>query len=163
MSLVVSDTSPISLLVQIDLIELLPRLFENIVVPPDIAAELSDVRSPRSVRDLVANRPTWLQIQSPTSLQVLPDLHTGEIAAISLCVELKCPLLIDERDGRKAAQSLGIPVVGVIGILETAAKAGLIEDLAYVHQTIRTTRFHISEAVLRESLRRLEEYRDKRK
>jgi len=39
--LVVADTSPLIALVNIEHVDVLPKLFEQIVIPPDIIAELA--------------------------------------------------------------------------------------------------------------------------
>jgi len=53
---VVSDTSPINYLLQIDGIGILPDLYGRIVVPNAVIAELGDAESPDVVRDWVELR-----------------------------------------------------------------------------------------------------------
>ena len=62
MRLVVADTSPLRYLVQIDEIELLPRLFEKVFVPSILCDELSHPSTPEAVRGWIASRPTWLDL-----------------------------------------------------------------------------------------------------
>ncbi len=85
---------------------------------------------------------------------LLPDLDPGESAAISLAVELHATLMVDERDGRKAAIAHGLKIIGAIGILERAANEGVIHDLKKIYDQIRLMRFHIGDAVLDDSLSR---------
>ena len=49
--IVVADSSPLIVLVKVDLIEILPTLFERIVVPASVAAELIHSRRPKRVQD----------------------------------------------------------------------------------------------------------------
>ena len=44
-------------------------------------------------------------------------LDTGESAFITLAIENKMPLIIDEKKGRKFAQKQGLEIIGLIGIL----------------------------------------------
>lgn len=111
-------------------------------------------KAPEIVRAFIADLPTWSSIQSPAEPMEFPTLDAGESAAIALALELNSPLMIDERDGRDIARSRGLEVIGAIGILERAADLGLIADLASVYDEIRTMRFHISGALLDESLGR---------
>ncbi len=45
------------------------------------------------------------------------NIDDGEIEAISLALELKLQLIIDERKGRKIAVEQGLKIVGILGIL----------------------------------------------
>ena len=55
-------------------------------------------------------------------------LDPGEAAAISLAVEIGSDLvLMDERRGRREAQTLGLALTGTLGVLAAAAQAGLID------------------------------------
>jgi len=49
--LVIADTSPVNYLILIGHIELLPRLFERIVVPSSVQAELANLGGPLEVRN----------------------------------------------------------------------------------------------------------------
>ena len=58
------------------------------------------------------------------------DLDAGEAEAIALAVEVEADLLLmDERLGRETARHLGMRYVGLIGVLITAKRNGLIDDV----------------------------------
>lgn len=72
----------------------------------------------------------FLQIRVPIPSSTLTDLKLeldeGEAEALALAKELVADaVLIDEADGRKVAQRLGIPVIGTIGILVRAKRMSL--------------------------------------
>ena len=115
---------------------------------------MAHAKAPKAVRSFINAPPQWLSVRSPLKIIALPSLDLGEIAAISLAIELDAPLLMDERDGRVAAQAYGLSVVGAVGILEQAANKGLIPDLAAVHAAIRTLPFHVADKLLDASLAR---------
>lgn len=154
MSIIVSDTSPLNLLVQVEQIHLLPILFGQVIIPSEVAREMAHTKAPAVVRAFIAALPAWVITQAPAILLSFPDLDPGETAAISLAVELAVPLLIDERDGRAAAKLKGIEVIGAIGVLERAADRGLIADLAAVHERIRSLPFRVADVILQDSLAR---------
>jgi hypothetical protein len=57
-------------------------------------------------------------------------LGAGEVSAILLAIELRADaVLMDDRDGRRAAWKAGVDTVGCIGILEEAFSLKLIPDL----------------------------------
>ena len=146
--IVVADSSPIIVLVAVGRIDILPAQFDRIVVPPDVAAELSSPKRPESVRGLIAVPPSWLEIVAPSSVEPIEGLHAGELAAIALARELRADqIVLDEYYGRKAAAARGLRVVGTVGVLEAAARRGLV-DLGEAFEKIKRTDFWVSPAFL---------------
>ena len=55
---------------------------------------------------------------------------------------------MDEKSGQLAVESLGLVAVGVIGILTTAARQGMIDFELVIRRLVETTNFRVSDAVL---------------
>lgn len=75
--------------------------------------------------------PAWLRIQSLHSeaqaVIFAQSVDRGEAEAIALARELHADhLLIDERKGRRLAQQQGVPVLGLLGVVLLAKRAGHI-------------------------------------
>ena len=120
--IVVSDTSPLTALLTVREAELLPRLFQEVVIPTAVETEL---------RRSHATLPGWLKIlpaQNVAKVSAYAQLvDAGEAEAIALAEEIKADrLLIDERKGRRLAREHGLPVVGLLGVVLLAKRAGLI-------------------------------------
>ncbi|MFY7831320.1 MAG: DUF3368 domain-containing protein [Pseudanabaena sp.] len=118
--IVVSDTSPINYLLLINQIDLLPRLFQQIIVPDVVRDEMVDPSAPLVLQQWIANPPPWFTVQTVSVVdETLDALDPGEQAAISLAQTLPADLLIiDERLGRQIASDRGIPIIGTLGILD---------------------------------------------
>ena len=129
MMVVIADTSPINYLVLINEIEVLSRLYGHIVIPQEVAVELTDSGAPAAVRVWMEQRPKWIEIRSaPIPDLGLMELDAGEATAISLAeAETDVLLLIDETAGRLEASRRGIPNTGTLGVLRRAAIEGLID------------------------------------
>lgn len=83
----------------------------------------------------------------------IPQLHAGEAAAIDLALEVRAEIvLMDERSGRRIAESCGLRVMGVIGVLELAARQHLV-DLSVAFEQIKRTDFWITHEFLDQKLR----------
>ena len=124
MQLVIADTSPINYMIQINQIELLPRLFEGVALSNIVQSELSHVRAPLPVRRWIANPPSWLEIHATPDVTHLAveGLDEGETAAIALVESLDADLLlIDEREGFRVAMRRGFQATGTLGVLDLAA------------------------------------------
>lgn len=147
MRLVIADTGPINYLIQIGHVELLSYLFERVVLPSAVHAELSDSRAPLSVRRWIAAVPAWLEIHHTTGLPQ-SGLHAGETAAIVLAKSLHADLLlIDGRAGVRRAKQEGLRVTGTLGVLDLAAQRGLL-DLRSAFTHLRSTNFRCPEEVM---------------
>jgi predicted nucleic acid-binding protein len=139
--IVVSDTSAITSLLQIGRLAILPALYQNVVIPVEVANELLRFH---------ATLPGFIQVMPVADRALfkrfLTELDPGEAAAIALMLEGKGDLLLmDERRGRAVAAREGLAVVGVIGVLVEARHRGLITSLAGVIDDLeRLAGFRIS-------------------
>jgi predicted nucleic acid-binding protein len=138
--IVVSDTTPLNYLVLINAIDVLPRLFDEIYVPPSVVSELDQPKTPHLVRQWAKSPPAWLTIVAPRSrLASTVALGAGEADALSLAKELGInEVLIDERRGRKIAEQEGMTPLPTLAILERAAAENLLELHVAVDQLQRT-------------------------
>jgi len=145
-SVVVSDTTPLNYLILIGNIDVLPRLFGKVLIPPAVLRELSHPKTPAAVAAWTRTLPEWVEVQAPRT-----DLHlgldAGENEAISLAVELGLAILMDEHAGRSVAEQRGVLVLGTLAVLNTADAKGWLEFEAAVSR-LRTTNFRFSEIVL---------------
>ena len=139
MSVVVSDTSPLHYLILCDAEEILPRLFQQVVIPPTVFQELQRPNTPARVKQWASKLPAWANVQAPHTLNPTLDVDAGELEAISLAQEIDATaILMDDRAGRAAAQHCGLAVVGTVGLLEQAAGCGLV-DLPDVFARLQQT------------------------
>ena len=152
MRLVIADTGPLNYLILIRHIDLLPVLFEKVVLPAAVQVELASGQAPLLVRDWIANLPNWAQVREATLSQAedasLKGTDAGERAAIQLAALLNADLLLmDDRKGVTAAQGKGLRVTGTLGILDLAAQRGLA-DFAQAVGQLRQTNFRFPGALL---------------
>jgi predicted nucleic acid-binding protein len=147
--IVVADTSPINYLLLIDQIDLLPRLFQQIIIPDMVQDEMLDPDAPPVLQQWIANPPSWLTVQPVPIIDItLSSLDPGEQAAITLAQTLPADLLIiDERLGRRIAEERGIAIIGTLGILDDAATQGLI-NLAEAIARLQQTNFRASRRII---------------
>lgn len=97
-------------------------------------------------------------IQTPKVIVPYHGLRVGETAAIALAKEIGAEYLImDEKLGRKVASREGLTVIGTVGILEIAAKEGLLDLAAAFAQLIQTD-FRVAPEFLDSRLLAFERY-----
>ena len=145
---VVADSTCLIALERIGQIEILPVLFESVLIPPAVAQEFG-ISLP------------WLKIER-LSDQVLVAvlkmmIDDGEAEAIALSQEQKCRIILDDRQARRVGQDMGLRVIGTVGILILAKKRGILSTVKPVLQNLDDIGFYISAALKAEVLRLVEE------
>ena len=104
--IVIADSTPLNYLILIHQVDLLPQLFDRILIPPAVFEELQHQETPDVVRRWIAGPPSWLQVQALRSVldPALGFLDPGEREAIALAEELQADqLLLDDADASPTA------------------------------------------------------------
>ncbi|HEX3127820.1 MAG TPA: DUF3368 domain-containing protein [Thermoanaerobaculia bacterium] len=136
---IVSDTSPICYLLLIGQADVLGVLFKQVCIPLAVRDELEAVPA---FHAWLASPPAWLEIRAvPPGLETgLGRLDPGEREAILLSEILEADLvLLDERKARQVAKERGLAVMGLLGVLDLAAQAGLVSLVDAVERLGRTS------------------------
>ena len=134
---IISDTSCLILLDKIQELNLLKKLFGEIVVTQEIVDEFK--------MDL----PYWFKIgnaSNKTYQKILEaSLDKGEASAIAYAIEQQdCLLIIDDQKGRKYAEQLGIKITGTLGVIIDAKLTGHIKSVKRLLVKIKKTDFRLS-------------------
>ena len=140
--IVVSDTSPICYLLLIGETNILGQLYGQVLIPEIVQKELADTRSPDIVQTWIQIPPKWLIIQRVSILSDdnLNILDPGERDAIILAEQQKANLvIIDDLLGRQIAQSRGLRVTGLLGVLDEAARQNLLNFPSVIAKLEKTT------------------------
>jgi len=146
---VVADTSPILYLHLIGEIDVLPALFGEIHLPTAVYNELCHPAAPAALRVWALTAPAAGLADPETAL-----LDDGERAAIALAELIHADLvLMDERKGVRVSLQKGFEGTGTLGILDLAARRGLI-DLAECFERLKATNFRYRPAMLDDILAR---------
>lgn len=142
---VVSDTSCLIALSNIDELDLLEKLYHSIITTPTVANEFGQ------------QLPDWVTILAPADkqkqqlLELLVD--AGEASAIVLALELKADLIIlDDHKARVSAEKLGLNITGTIGVIVRAKKSGVIPSIRPIVDKLTRTDFRISDELLKAAL-----------
>ena len=154
--LVVTDTSPINYLVLIGHIDVLPVLFERIVIPQAVVEELRDERTPDIVRQWIAAPPSWCATQSLQGVldPALLSLGSGEREAIALCQQIGADaLLTDDTRAYDEASAREIGGIRTLALLERASLRGLL-DLPTAIAKLQATTFYAPAHVINDMLAR---------
>ncbi len=82
--IVVSDTSAISNLLQVDLLHILNLVYGKIIIPKVVYVELCEIKTQKQIIDSLK----WIEVESATDFEFIKklesDLDAGESEAIAL-------------------------------------------------------------------------------
>ena len=149
----VCDMGPLHYLVLIGAEHVLPQLFDRVLTPPAVLAEMGHPDTPMAVRGWAAAPPQWLEVKDPTWVEDIPSLGrkgargAGEKAAIALaCEERADVILMDDKTGRREARKRHLEPLWMLQVLDEAAERGLINDLPDKLEYLEhRTRFYVGE------------------
>lgn len=153
---VVSNTSPLTHLAAIGQFGLLGQIYGQLSIAEGVWDELNAFEHAWSGRAETASA-SWLgrfEVRNTPLVETLRrDLDRGEAETIALALEVQVDLvLMDEREGRHAAQRLGLGTVGVVGVLLDAKQQGLLTAVRPAFDALRAARFYLGGPVYRKGL-----------
>lgn len=148
--IIISDTSSLIIFQKIGELEILNKLYSEIIITPQIEEEFKD------------KLPSWIVITTVKDIKYLNLLATqvdlGEASAIALSQEIDNSLiLLDDLKARKLAEKLKLNFTGALGIIHKAKKTGVIKKVKPLIDKLLETNFRISEKIIKELLRINEE------
>ena len=157
---IAADAGPLIGLARAGILEILPRLYPTVEVPPAVVDELrlgEDRPGSRALRE--AHEMGWLvtvTLNRPERLaEVGHAVDRGEAEAILLAEERGSRfLLLDKRRARAVARSRGIVVVGTGGLLLVAKERGLLLSVGPALEKLAEAGYRLSPR-LREEIARL--------
>jgi predicted nucleic acid-binding protein len=76
-SVVVADTSPLNYVIQCEAIDVLPRLYQQVVIPQAVFDKLNDPGAPASVRRWIQARSPSVVVRSPARIDETLALGRG--------------------------------------------------------------------------------------
>ncbi|MCI0339182.1 MAG: DUF3368 domain-containing protein [Acidobacteria bacterium] len=144
--IVISDTTPLRYLIEIEEVHILEKLFGQVIIPEKVYEELQGKKTPQKVKEWIQSPPSWLEVRQADLSLFTPErpIQDGEREAIALAIELKPDaLLLDDEDAMKEAYRLKIPFLRTFRILEEAAKKNFLGDLTKVVEKMSQTSFYM--------------------
>lgn len=158
--IVVSDSTPLITLMKASQLDVLHKMFGEIVIPEAVYKELTTNRSFINEAELIKNSDfikvvTVEDRKAVSILQRATGLDLGESEAIVYADDNQADLLLmDEVSGRRVALNMGIAIMGSAGVLVSAFREGhlSIVEAEEAFLKIRSANRHISEKLIADAL-----------
>ena len=147
---IISDTSCFIILTNIGELELLHKVYGQVLTTIDIATEYGEPL------------PDWVEIATVTdkyTQQLLEmQIDKGESSAIALALETPdSTVILDDYKARKIAQQLGLTYTGTMGVIIKAKLKGIISSIKPLLEKIKQTDFRLSPEIELQALKEANE------
>jgi len=138
------DTSSLIILNKINALDLLNKIYSNVIITNYIQLELNEAI------------PSWISVELTYNIDKSFlknfNLGLGETSIIINAIKNNGFLIIDDLKARKIATTLRLRFTGSIGILIIAKELKLIDSVKYYLEKIQETNFRLSDALINQVL-----------
>jgi predicted nucleic acid-binding protein len=165
MSIVISNTTPIISFMKIKGLHILRGIFSEVIISKGVYDELTAKVFLKEEINMI-NNCGFIKIREVKNefavklIQKQLSLDLGESESIVLTNEIKANILImDERKGRKIAQSMGLNITGTLGVILQAKNKGIIDEVKPFLDKLIENNIRISEKLYKDTLISANEYK----
>lgn len=153
--LAVVNASPLIFLARGGHLDLLAKLADRTIVPQPVATELQ-ARGDTDRTVLALTRCKWLEIVSappiPADVQSW-GLGLGESSVLALAQQHStATVVMDDLAGRRCATSMGLPVLGTLGVVLNAKRKGLVPLARPIMEDLVRSGMYLSRNLLEQVL-----------
>lgn len=143
---VISNTSCLIALDNIQMLPILKKLYKNIYITEEVSWEFGE------------NLEDWIEIRrvkDKNYMNILNNLiDLGEASTVALSLETANSLMIlDDQKARKVAKTLELNFTGLLGVVLRAKERKIIDSVQEVINKLKSAGFRISEKMEAEVLR----------
>ncbi len=144
--IIISDTSTLILLHKIEELDILNKVYGQVLTTPEVADEFGE------------ELPQWIEVKavSDKKYQTLlaTQIDAGEASAIALAMEFDDVLVIlDDLKARKLAEKLQLKITGTLGVIYKAKQMNVLEKVKPIIDKLLLTNFRISDNIIKEILK----------
>lgn len=154
------NSSPLIILTRAGILEFLQLVGGQIFVCSAVAQEIAAYGPDDPTVRAVAGADWLVIVEAPPVPSSLRRLGLGEGETATLAWAMNHPgatAILDDSEARRAAVSLGVPVVGTLGLILAAKEHGRILEAAPVVERARRAGLYLSDRLVRASLARIGE------
>lgn len=149
------NASPLIYLARTKFLHLLKLAAPEILIPRSVAAEVA-ARGPSDPAARALSETPWLRQVETIGIpeEVLAwDLGPGESAVIAWALSHSgCLAVIDDLEGRRCAETLGIRLRGTLGLVLRARSQNIVAEARPVLEALRAAGMYLSDRIVNKAL-----------
>jgi uncharacterized protein len=151
----ISDASPLILLGKIGQASLLAELCDQLIIPDKVLREVGAKPEGRMTLDVLARHGSFrTEAERPIPPEIAAwDLGPGESQVLATAQSHPgARAVVDDLEARRCAQSIGVPVVGTLGVILRARRYGMITEARPIMTALRAVGLYVSDDLLEQLL-----------
>jgi predicted nucleic acid-binding protein len=156
----VVNASPLILLARIDRLDLLASLADRLVVPEAVIREIQAGSHRDDTIERLKSLPSILRLADlsvPDRIH-LWDLGAGEAQVLAHGLERQgAEVVLDDLAARRCARSLGLPMIGTVGVVILCRHRGILSSARPVIERLREAGLRLKPALMDEALSKVDE------
>ncbi len=158
---VIVNTTPLIALCHVGQLNLLKKLYSEIMIPRAVYRELSKKKQSICKRQVDLSL-EWIHVKDIENQMAKSmfktQLHDGEVEVMILAKERSADIvIIDDANAKKYAKYLKLSVTGTLGVLIKAKREGYISELKPIIQEMIEKNIYISEKLMKFCLEQVNE------
>lgn len=158
---VVVNTTPLIALSHVGQLDILKKLYGEIIIPKAVYRELS-AKTESICKKAVDRSLEWIRVENiknqMAKTMYKTQLHDGEVEVMILSKEIAADIvIIDDANAKKHAKYLGLPVTGTLGVLIKAKREGHINELKPILHQMAENGIYISKSLIELCLKQVGE------
>jgi len=146
----VLNASPVIVLARAGYLDLVPKLISSPVIPRAVATEIQAGEANDPACRFLSS-PSWLRVVDLNpALSPLAMWRLGQGESEVLEYARKNPgtvAVLDDKAARRSAKALNVPVVGTLGLLLAAKRAGLLDSLQIAIDRVKSSGLFVDDTV----------------
>ena len=151
----VMNASPVILLAKAEVIHTVPQLCDELVIPAGVVSEIQTGAVADAGRSWLAGTGGQFVRAAPPIPSALADWHGGageaEVMAWALAYS-GFTAVLDDLKARNKAKTLGLAVIGTVGIILRAKQRGLIASAKPALERLRGAGAHLSDVLINRAI-----------
>jgi len=156
----VVNASPLILLGKIGHIALLSELSDQVIIPEAVVREIGAKPDGQGTLATIASLSNMrVEAEIPVSSDLATwGLGRGESQVLALAKATPgCRAVLDDLEARRCAQSMGVPLIGTLGVVLRAKRRGVIPAARPVIEHLLRVGLYASDALIERALAHLGE------
>ncbi len=151
----VIDASPLILLGKVAQVGLLHELCDELIVPEIVVREVGAKTEGAALVERLSSSP---RIRIEAEVLIAPDLRSwdlgpGESQVLALAALAPgARAVLDDLEGRRCAQAMGIPIIGTLGVVLRAKRKGILPAARPIIKQLRGLGLYVSDSLIESAL-----------